>query len=112
MITSTRYFTKQCRSCPSTNVYAFFERGTTKQVSEYRCCMCNEVWEEVQFRKWVYHPESDSALEVNTEKELQQCLDQGCLEVSEYYAAMVDLGLHDEIDFEYEWRGYHCENKQ
>lgn len=102
MITVTRYFTKQCRHCISTNVYALFERGTSNRVSEYRCCDCNEVWVEAQFRKWVYHPESDCAFEVNTDDELQHCLNQGCSEVSEYYATMVDLGLHDEIDFEYE----------
>lgn len=68
MITITRYFTKQCRHCISTNLYALFERGTSNRVSEYRCCDCNEVWEPV----------------------------------SEYYQTMVDLGLEDEIDHEYE----------
>lgn len=106
MITITRYFTKQCRHCPSTDICALFERGTSNRVSDYRCCMCDCVWEEPQFRKWVYHDESDSAMEVNTDAELQDALNYGCLEVSEYYATMVDLGLWDEIDFEYEknWR--------
>lgn len=100
--TVTRYFTKQCHNCPSTNIYAVYERGTSNRVSEYRCCDCNCVWEEVQFRKWVYHPESDCAFEVNTENQLNQCLSLGCDEVSEYYATMVELGLQGEIDFEYE----------
>jgi hypothetical protein len=68
MPTITRYFTKQCTHCPSVNVCATFERGTSKQLSPMRCCMCNCVWEPV----------------------------------SEYYQTMVDLGLEDEIDLEYE----------
>lgn len=102
MNTTVRYFTKQCRHCPSVNICATFERGTSTQLSPMRCCMCDHVWEEVQFRKWVYHPESDSAVEVNTEYDLEQCLNEGCNEVSEYYATMVDLGLESEIDHEYE----------
>lgn len=100
MITVTRYFTKQCRHCIGTNVYALFERGTSNRVSEYRCCDCNQVWEKP--RKWVYHPESDSAFEVHNSNELLDALMRGCNECSEYYATMVDLGLWDEIDFEYE----------
>jgi hypothetical protein len=80
---------------------ATFERGTSKQLSPMCCCMCNCVWEE-PILAYVYHPESDSAFKVTSQKELDDCLSYGCDQVSEYFCTMVELGLYDEIDFEYE----------
>jgi hypothetical protein len=101
MNTVTRYFTKQCTNCPSVNVCATFERATSKQLSPMCCCMCNCVWEE-PIKTYVYHPESESVALVTNQKELEVSLYQGCIEVSEYFCTMVELGLYDEIDFEYE----------
>ena len=101
MQTVTRYFTKQCTNCPSVNVCATFERATSKQLSPMCCCMCNCVWEE-PIRAYVFDPAERSAWAVTDQLDLDVCLVHGCIEVSEYFCTMVELGMYDEIDFEYE----------
>jgi hypothetical protein len=51
---------------------------------------------------YVWHAESDCAFPVYSEEEAQRCCDQGAEMVSEYFCTMVELGLYELIDHEWD----------